>query len=214
MQSDLVTYYRDRANEYEKIYSKPERQPDIEDLSRFIQHIFHKKEVLEIACGTGFWTERISKTATKILATDINKNVIEIARKKEYKSEIAFLVADIFNLPANVTSECLFGGFIWSHIKLQELELFLNTVNKLVKPGGTVIFADNNYVEGSNHPLTEQDAQGNSYQARSLENGSQYKILKNFPTENFVRSTLKEIASNVTFINFKYFWLVKYQPYK
>jgi len=33
MESDLIYYYSDRANEYADIYPKPERQSDIKDLS-------------------------------------------------------------------------------------------------------------------------------------------------------------------------------------
>jgi len=210
MQSDLISYYRDRAKEYEQIYSKPERQSDIEDLSMLFQKAFYKKEVLEIACGTGFWTERISKTASKILATDINRSVIDIARSKNYASEIAFLVEDLYNLPAD-TFECLFGGFIWSHIKLGELESFLNSVNKHIQEDGTIIFVDNNYVEGSNHPIAETDSEGNTYQIRQLANGERHKILKNFPTEDFVRTALKATAHDIEFINLKYYWVVKCQ---
>ncbi len=66
MNSDMVSYYKDRANEYEKIYSKPERQNDLLLAGQILQDIFHDKEVFEIACGTGYWTEKISKTAHSI----------------------------------------------------------------------------------------------------------------------------------------------------
>ena len=80
MNSDIVSYYRDRAKEYEKIYSKPERQSDLLLAEQILKDTFAYKDVFEIACGTGYWTQKISATAKNILATDINNTVIEVAK--------------------------------------------------------------------------------------------------------------------------------------
>jgi hypothetical protein len=53
MNSNIVSYYRHRANEYEKIYSKPERQNDLLQAAHILQDVFRDKNVFEIACGTG-----------------------------------------------------------------------------------------------------------------------------------------------------------------
>lgn len=93
----------------------------------------------------------------------------------------------------------MFGGFIWSHILLQDLDKFLSTVNSLVSPGSTVVFMDNNFVEGSNHPITERDAHGNSFQTRKLEDNTTHLVLKNFPTEIFLQQKLKDIGGEIKF---------------
>ena len=185
MNTSLVAYYKERAAEYEKIYSKPERQPDLQQASHILQQAFIGKTVFEIACGTGYWTERIAKTATSILATDINAAVLEIAKSKVYApATVTFELADIFQLPTYLPFESLFGGFIWSHIPLQQMNDFLDRVDSLVVPGGTVVFMDNNCVAGSSLPITHRDQYGNTYQTRQLQNGKTYEVLKNFPDPN------------------------------
>lgn len=212
MNSDIVSYYKARAKEYEKIYNKPERQDDLLLAGQILQDTFAGKEVVEIACGTGYWTQKISATASKILATDINDTVIEVAKTKNYPpAKIDFQTADLFNLANTNRHESLFAGFIWSHIKLQELKSFIDKVNSLVRNSGTIVFMDNNYVEGSNHPLTEKDDLGNTYQTRTLENGTIHKVLKNFPTETFIRQLLTDKATDINFINLQYYWILKYQ---
>ncbi len=211
MNTDLVSYYKDRAKEYEKIYAKPERQKDLKAATRILQEIFTEKQVLEIACGTGFWTEKIAVTANSILATDINQSVIDIARKKDFwDKQVSFEIADIYNFPVQDKFESLFGGFIWSHILLQDLDKFLSTVNSLVSPGATVVFIDNNYVESSNHPITEIDEHGNSFQTRKLEDNTTHLVLKNFPSETFLRNKLKDISDDITFFNLPYYWILCY----
>jgi len=211
MNTDLVSYYKDRAEEYEKIYSKPERQEDLKSAATILQEIFADKQVLEIACGTGYWTKKIAVTATSIFATDINESVIEIAKKKDFSSkQVSFGIADIYNFSGNNKFESLFGGFIWSHILLQDLDKFLSTVNSLVSPGSTVVFMDNNFVEGSNHPITERDAHGNSFQTRKLEDNTTHLVLKNFPTEIFLQQKLKDIGGEIKFFNLTYYWIICY----
>jgi ubiquinone/menaquinone biosynthesis C-methylase UbiE len=211
MNTDLVSYYKDRAKEYEKIYAKPERQEDLKTATSLLQEIFAEKQVLEIACGTGFWTEKIAKTATSILATDINETVIDVARKKDFsEKQVSFELADIYNFPIQDKFESLFGGFIWSHILLQDLDKFLSTINSLVSPGATVVFMDNNYVEGSNHIITKMDEFGNSFQTRKLEDQTTHLVLKNFPTEEFLREKLKDISSEIKFFNLQYYWILCY----
>lgn len=212
MNSDIVSYYKDRAKEYEKIYGKPERQSDLLVAGQILQNIFANKDVFEIACGTGYWTEKISATSHKILATDINDSVIEVAKLKKYSpAKVDFQIVDLFNLRGMNEQESLFGGFIWSHIKLQDLNNFIDIANSLVKPGGTIVFMDNNYIGDSNLPVNEIDDLGNTYQIRTLENGATYKVLKNFPTEIFIRKLLTGKATDINFMNLRYYWILKYK---
>lgn len=212
LNTDIHLYYSDRAKEYEKIYLKPERQNDLRQITEILQKIFEDKHVFEIACGTGYWTERIAKTAKTILATDINDPVIEIAKSKTYSTaQVVFQKADIFSLPAHIKYENLFGGFIWSHVKLQDLDHFLNSIGNVIGKGGIAVFIDNNYVEGSNLPITDIDSNGNTFQTRQLEDGSVYKVLKNFATEQFIRQILKDKATDVNITCLKYYWILTYK---
>ena len=212
LNSEIITYYKDRAKEYEKIYSKPERQNDLLVAEKILQDTFADKDILEIACGTGYWTQKISITSKSILAIDINDAVIEIARSKTYSpGEVSFQTADIFNLTFAAKHKYLFGGFIWSHIKLEDLNNFICKVHSIVEDHGTIVFMDNNYVAGSNLPVTQIDNLGNTYQTRTLENGTAHKVLKNFPTETFIRQLLTDRATEITFMNLQYYWILKYK---
>ena len=80
----MLDYYAQRASEYERIYIKPERQADLRKLEEFLNNALRDEHVLEIACGTGYWTRVIAKSAASILATDYNSEVIELAKLKDY----------------------------------------------------------------------------------------------------------------------------------
>lgn len=53
---DLRAYYARRAVEYEAIYAQPERQADLRTLEAALPACFSGRSVLEVACGTGWWT--------------------------------------------------------------------------------------------------------------------------------------------------------------
>jgi demethylmenaquinone methyltransferase/2-methoxy-6-polyprenyl-1,4-benzoquinol methylase len=67
----LISYYAKRAAEYERIYLKPERQDDLRQLRDFVEQTFAHADVFEIACGTGYWTEILARSAASVLVRSI-----------------------------------------------------------------------------------------------------------------------------------------------
>jgi demethylmenaquinone methyltransferase/2-methoxy-6-polyprenyl-1,4-benzoquinol methylase len=126
MNSNMIEYYAKRANEYELVYNRPERQVDLIELKKQLKEAFCNEVVFEVACGTGYWTQIIAETATSILATDINQSVIDIAKAKNYpKNTVNFALADVYSLSdIQPLFTAGFGGFIWSHVPWEVFLLF------------------------------------------------------------------------------------------
>lgn len=210
MNQDLSTYYNDRAREYDKVYEIPDEQEDLLKSAVLFQNIFADKSVLEIACGTGYWTEKISKTANSIFATDINEIVIDIARTRKFNSNVVFQVADMNCLSIDKKFDGLFGGFIWSHILLQDLDNFLLRLKDLLNENAKIAFIDSKQVEGTNHDrkrITRIDQYGNTFQTRTLENGTTHEVLKNFPSKQFLTDKLLQISTEVEIIELEHYWI-------
>ncbi len=211
--AQLVDYYAKRAGEYERIYDKPERQNDLAILKALCAKTFAGQSVLEIACGTGYWTQSISQTAKSITATDVNEEVLKIARAKSYGCETRFHKADAFDLnpsPQNVFTAGLAAAW-WSHLRKSQIKSFLLHFHRLFPSGSTITFLDNRFVPGSNTPISRTDDEGNTYQLRKLENGSEYEVLKNFPDENEVRKIVGDSASEVCWTELPYYWFLTYR---
>jgi len=176
-----------------------------------LQTALSNRNVLEIACGTGYCTQVISETASHITATDINEPMLEIARQKEYpRNNVVFKASDMYALQPGGDFDALFGGFIWSHIPVQELEQWLDHLHRLLKPGSHVVFTDNNFVAGSNTPLSSTDGHGNVFQERMLPNGESYQIIKNFPGKEDFERLLKNRGTDVRVKDLEYYWVLEY----
>jgi ubiquinone/menaquinone biosynthesis C-methylase UbiE len=211
--AELSRYYAARAREYEQIYDKPERQTDLARLQRSIAGYFVDRDVLEIACGTGYWTQFIAPVARSITATDINAETLAIAETKPFPANrVRLAVADMYDLPPeykNFTGA--FAGFWWSHLRRADRRSFINTLHRALKPGAIVVALDNLYIEGSSTPVSHTDAEGNTYQRRRLADGSEHTVLKNFPTERELRSELEHLGTSIEFITYDYYWVLKYE---
>ncbi|MFG1627456.1 class I SAM-dependent methyltransferase [Kribbella sp. NPDC049227] len=202
--SELADYYRDRAAEYDAVYDKPERQQDLATLKELLPPLVAGKRVLEIAAGTGYWTQVLAESVRSIVATDLNEETLAIARARSYSSEaVSFQVADAFRLDEIAGEyDVVFAGFFWSHVLRQDTARFAQS---LVRRAERVVLVDNKYVAGSNYPISRTTADGDTYQTRRLEDGRTYDVLKNFPTtEQF---TADVAPADVTWTDLTYFWL-------
>ena len=205
----METYYAKRAAEYEKIYAKPERQADLARMRVDVPALFKGARVLEIACGTGWWTPLIAEQAESVVALDYNEETLEIARSKRYpRKNVTLQQGDAYALPAwpERFTGC-FAGFWWSHIPLSRIDAFLEQVARRLAPGSPVAFLDNRYVEGNSTPVTRRDAEGNGYQTRRLADGTTHEVLKNFPTAGQMEKRLGRVGSDVRFTNYQYYWV-------
>ena len=214
MNRDIQEYYALRAGEYEKVYAYPEKQADIAWLRALLQRLLMGRRVLEVTCGTGYWTPAIAEVAASVLGTDLNASVLEIARGKSYpRKNIRFEIADAFHLEGVAGAfDAGFAGFWWSHVSRVRLGEFLEKFHGRLQPGALVVFADNNFVEGITHPMSDHvDDEGNTYSRRALESGRQYDILKNFPTETEVRAALEGRGTEVQHFNSAFYWCASYR---
>ena len=209
----LAEYYAARAGEYERIYDKPERQRDLAQLRELIPRYFAGRDVLEIACGTGYWTQFIAPVARGVTAIDVNPETLALARAKKLPAgRVRFRVADVHRLPPELSGfGGAFAGFWWSHMRRAERRPFIDSLHRALRTGAVVVALDNRYVEDSSTPISHRDADGNGYQRRRLADGSEHVVLKNFPTEAELRADIATYGTAIEYTALDYYWLLKYE---
>jgi len=206
----LESYYAKRAREYEQVYEKPERQRELAWLRERIPRLFAGRTVLEVACGTGYWTQFIAPVAHRVYAGDINEAVLEIAREKPIApGKVTFMKADAVTLEGAPTGcNAAFAGFWWSHVKKSGLRQFVANLSARLEPGSVVGILDNAWAPGSSTPLSRTDAEGNTYQVRTLASGEQQEVLKNFPSPAELTEAVRPVAREANLESLTYYWLL------
>jgi len=206
-------YYNRRADEYEQIYFRkiPKRRKEIDDEVSRLVSLADDKDILEFACGTGYWTSRISKTAKSITAFDASYEMIQQARQKEYLCPIAFIQADLNNIPLrDVQFDLICLGFWFSHHPRQKFINLFETIKRHLKNEGKIWMIDNNPpAEGPLKYSTGSDEFGNNYKKRFLDNGESFIIIKNY----FSKDDLIEVFSpdfKIARLTFdEYYWSIE-----
>jgi 2-polyprenyl-3-methyl-5-hydroxy-6-metoxy-1,4-benzoquinol methylase len=101
------------------------------------------KITLEVGCGTGVFTELVSRSGASITACDLAEELLELARQKSYASKVTFINGDVSQLGLEHKGQydVVWGSSVLHHL---DLRLFLPTALELIKPGGYFVFAEPN----------------------------------------------------------------------
>jgi len=208
----MQAYYALRAPYYDAVYLKPERQEDIAFLSEFLPRRLRGRDVLEVACGTGYWTQYIAPAASRMVATDLTAEPLEFARLRPNTEKVEFRQLDAYALPDSLGRFTgAFAGLWFSHVPMAARMSFLAGLHARLGPGSRVLIMDNNKVQLDDFPIVETDPEGNTYQLRQLRDGSTHRVLKNFPTEAELLQLIDGVCVTPVFRNLQNFWLLEYE---
>jgi demethylmenaquinone methyltransferase/2-methoxy-6-polyprenyl-1,4-benzoquinol methylase len=210
----MAEYYVRRAAYYERVYQKPERQGDLRAIEASLAAQFANRRVLEIACGTGWWTPHGALLAKSWLATDLSPETMAVARAKplpagkvEFRSVDAYTLA---GLDGDAPFDAAFAGCWWSHVPMARLPAWLATLHLRLAPGSRVVMVDNRFVKTSSTPISRTDAEGNTYQMRRLDDGTTHEVLKNFPTAQQAFAALGARAREPQWTAYTHYWVLSY----
>jgi len=181
---NLEEYYRARAAEYEQIYYRddPACQTELSREAKKLTRLVEGKKVLELACGSGYWTRIMSRTAASILASDIAPEMLAEAKKKAFGCEVSLLKSDMFDHSfGDGCFDIVALGFWFSHQPRQAYDQLFDLLVRPLKKNGLIWMIDNNpQAEAPLPTFSKTDAHGNNYKQRTLRNGETYLILKNY----------------------------------
>lgn len=210
--AEMQAYYAARAPYYDAVYLKPERAADIAFLRTHLAERLGGRELLEVACGTGFWTQTLAPVAQRLVATDYTAEPLAFARLRPGTEAVQFEQADAYALPhALGRFDAAFAGLWFSHVPMEARGAFLASLHARLRPGARVLWIDNHERQCQDFPIAETDAAGNTYQHRALRDGSIHRVLKNFPGETELRALVAGQARHMRYERLDNFWLFEYE---
>lgn len=208
-QVTLKQFYALNAAAIEDAYDKPERQADLAAMRGKVAELLRGHKVLELACGTGYWTRVIAPAAASVHATDVNEEVLALARSRQQADNVTFAQADAWDLPLSPGQyTAVFAGFWWSHVKREEQERFLAQLRAKLGKDVLLVLLDSVYVDGSSTVIARTDLEGNTYQFRLLASGERLEVIKNFPTDSFLRKKLATATKDIRVLRLAHYWLL------
>jgi SAM-dependent methyltransferase len=190
-----IAYYRASAAEFDAGVRRTLTQDRTEYARQFRQamdaavsylgEVVAGRDTLEIAAGTGIYTERLAPLAARLTALDASPESIEINRRLATQNDhqIDFVVDDVFSWSPPRRFEAIVFTFWLSHVPLQRFDEFWGIVEATLVDGGVVGFVDADAehdietVEGApdivaRKPLDEQVL------IRKVGNGQEFPIVR------------------------------------
>jgi len=191
--NEQAAYYRARAPEYDEWWQRSGRyargpdatarwKAEVEQVDVELAGAALTGHVAELACGTGWWTERLARTADRLTCIDASPETIEINRTRLRSAGLPlphYQVADLFDWRPDVSFDAVFFSFWLSHVPAERLAPFWSSVAAALQPGGRVFFIDSlpdQTSTANNHRMPDPDG----IQERRLNDGRSFRIIKLF----------------------------------
>ena len=171
---EQIEYYRARAQEYdESIVDTIDLLSPGKDL---LLKLGKFDSILELACGTGIWTETLLQMGKEVTAVDAAQEMLEIARQKFGEERIKYQQADLFQWKPKEQYDLVFFANWLSHVPPEALDEFLQKVQQAVRSSGQIAMID----QYSPSDSDRQAAKDNIYAKRPIQDGRQFTIVKAF----------------------------------
>jgi SAM-dependent methyltransferase len=185
------SFYRARAPEYDEWWQRRGRydhgaasaaawQRQVATVDAALDAFAATGNVLELAGGTGWWTERLARTADQLTVVDASPETLALNRERVRRADVAYVVADVFEWAPDAAYDVVFFSFWLSHVPRSCFGDFWSLVRSCLAPGGRVFLIDNRDDPTPGSP--SQDPYVVEYGAdlhlRRLADGSQYRVVK------------------------------------
>jgi demethylmenaquinone methyltransferase/2-methoxy-6-polyprenyl-1,4-benzoquinol methylase len=197
--AEQIDYYEARAPEYADWWERrgrydhgPEANERWHDETRVVREALiaaaFAGDVLELASGTGNWTELVARTATSVTAVDASPAMIAVNRERLGRAglgdRLRYVEADLFSWRPDRTYDAVVIGFFLSHVPDDRLDPILSAVAAALKSNGRVFVVDSKRAPSSAPADSPIPAPDEVLTRRRLNDGREYTIYKIFRGPN------------------------------
>jgi 2-polyprenyl-3-methyl-5-hydroxy-6-metoxy-1,4-benzoquinol methylase len=191
LEREQIAYYRARAAEYDEWFFRQgryDRGPEgnaswfaeVEEVREELRGLGPLGDVLEIAAGTGLWTQQLVGQASSVHCLDASPETLERNRMRlgEAAAHVTYELADVFRWAPGRRYDAVFFGFWLSHVPAERFRDFWRLVADALAPGGRVFLVDS--LPNPTSAARGVPVETGGEQVRRLNDGREYRIVKRF----------------------------------
>ncbi len=196
-----IEYYRARAQEYDEWFYRqgyydwgPAFKRRWEQEVQIVREQLHRSvggaHILEMASGTGIWTQELVKIGGQVTALDASPEMIAINQAKLGSEQVTYQQTNLFQWQPQRQYDMAFFGFWLSHVPADRLSPFLQGVGRALKPQGRLFFVDSRQPETAS-PAKRTLQIDDSRESRALNDGRRFEIVKIYYDPRQLTETLR-----------------------
>lgn len=215
---EQLRYYRDGAAQYDAANRLLLTADDADGRSRREGRAHATKalavskgrSVLEIAGGTGVYTEILAQIASDLTVVDASPESLEINRQATAGAPVAvrYIESDIFDWSPTERYEVVVFAFWLSHVPKDAFERFWSLIDRCLAHDGTVVLIDAGECchAATNDNFFSEVRVDESTSIRYLQDGTAYRIVRVLWNSDLLAEQLAHIGWTAEFAPVE--WLI------
>jgi SAM-dependent methyltransferase len=105
-------------------------------------HLKPGMTILELGCGTGYFTRELARSGADIVAIDVSPELLEIAKANCSAPNVRYEIQNAYALTyPDATFDSVVGSSVLHHLEIEEA---LREIYRVLKPSGTIYFTEPN----------------------------------------------------------------------
>jgi len=206
---EQLEYYRARSSEYDQWWYRKGRYDrgaaenahwfrDAAEVVSALTRFGPSGRILELACGTGIWSEKLLPYASELTLIDGSREMLNLAERRLHVGNVRYVEADLFDWRPEDKYDTVFFSFWLSHVPPSRFGDFWRLVGDCVAPGGRVFFVDSQHEQTStaiDHRLPDRS---DIQLVRRLNDGREFRIFKLFYDAQALQKELMSLGWNIS----------------
>jgi ubiquinone/menaquinone biosynthesis C-methylase UbiE len=203
IEQEMRSYYDERAGEYDQIYVG--RGPAIrQHAGQYVEDVgeisvmvagFGRGHLIDIACGTGFWSGHYGQNCDEITFLDQSEAMLAECQVRVESIGLTdrshFIRGDFFDTELRTrVFDCALVGFLLSHLTREREEVFFEKFDRILEPSAQAMIIDGSWSE-----KRQKHQRKESVQERTLDDGRKFRAYKRY----FDRSDIDAILARFGF---------------
>jgi ubiquinone/menaquinone biosynthesis C-methylase UbiE len=199
---EMMSYYDERAEEYDEIYlgkghstiDADVYRKDVAKVSELVSR-FGKGHLIDIACGAGFWLPNYARNCNQITFLDQSARMLSKCKDRVEELGLAdissFIQGDFLDVNLEASKyDCALVGFLLSHLTLDQEKTFFRKLEGILKTNPRLMFIDSAW-----NKRRQRYREKEAVQERVLNEGRIFRVYKRY----FDKSDVEEMFKRCKF---------------
>lgn len=191
---EQIDYFDARVPEYDASMEPDATDPEFTEwraIRDLVRNLGLSGDVVDLAAGTGKWTELFYRDASSVTLVDASPQALEIAARRLAADHVSYVAADLFTWQPERQYDVVFSSFWLCHVPPALVTGFIEMVAGACRAGGRLVLVDEHNFDDPGLEVAAAAEEDAWVSHRGVRDGRRFRLVK-------VRHNPEEIERQLT----------------